>query len=76
MYSSTLAYIVDANNGRSATAVATNSAFRGVFAFIATEIAVPMQVRSLRSLLLAWFNSEFCFRMALVMVCLVFIQYL
>ncbi|KAJ3567084.1 hypothetical protein NP233_g6600 [Leucocoprinus birnbaumii] len=43
MYASTLAYIVDANNGRSATAVATNSAFRGFFAFIATEIAVPMQ---------------------------------
>lgn len=44
IYSSTLAYIVDANVGRSSTAVATNSAFRGVFAFVATEIAVPMQV--------------------------------
>ncbi|KAF5347001.1 hypothetical protein D9756_011026 [Leucocoprinus leucothites] len=43
MYASTLAYIVDANNGRSATAVATNSTFRGLFAFVATEIAVPMQ---------------------------------
>ncbi|KAJ2914730.1 hypothetical protein MD484_g5667, partial [Candolleomyces efflorescens] len=43
IYSSTLAYIVDANVGRSSTAVATNSAFRGVFAFVATEIAVPMQ---------------------------------
>lgn len=43
-YASTLAYIVDANNGRSAVAVATNSAFRGIFAFVATEIAVPMQV--------------------------------
>ncbi|KAL9715585.1 hypothetical protein Ac2012v2_000027 [Leucoagaricus gongylophorus] len=42
-YASTLAYIVDANNGRSAVAVATNSAFRGIFAFVATEIAVPMQ---------------------------------
>ncbi|KAJ7855039.1 hypothetical protein B0H14DRAFT_2755751, partial [Mycena olivaceomarginata] len=41
----TLAYIVDANNGRSATAVATNSAFRGIAAFIATEVAVPLQVR-------------------------------
>ncbi|KAJ7889930.1 vacuolar DHA amino acid exporter [Mycena olivaceomarginata] len=39
----TLAYIVDANNGRSATAVATNSAFRGIAAFIATEVAVPLQ---------------------------------
>ncbi|KAF6759117.1 vacuolar DHA amino acid exporter [Ephemerocybe angulata] len=43
IYSSTLAYIVDANNGRSSTAVACNSAFRGLFAFVAIEIAVPMQ---------------------------------
>ncbi|KAF7373494.1 Vacuolar DHA amino acid exporter [Mycena sanguinolenta] len=43
-YTSTLAYIVDANNGRSATAVATNSAFRGVSAFVATEVAVPLQI--------------------------------
>jgi hypothetical protein len=43
-YSSTLAYLVDANNGRSSTAVASNSAFRGFFAFVATEIAVPLQV--------------------------------
>ncbi|TFK31058.1 major facilitator superfamily domain-containing protein, partial [Crucibulum laeve] len=42
-YTSTLAYIVDANNGRSSTAVATNSAFRGLSAFVATEIAVPLQ---------------------------------
>ncbi|KAF7344182.1 Vacuolar DHA amino acid exporter [Mycena venus] len=42
-YTSTLAYIVDANNGRSATAVAANSAFRGIGAFVATEIAVPLQ---------------------------------
>jgi hypothetical protein len=39
-----LAYIVDANAGRSSSAVATNSVFRGVFAFISTETAVPMQV--------------------------------
>ncbi|PPR05871.1 hypothetical protein CVT24_006625 [Panaeolus cyanescens] len=43
IYSSTLAYIVDANNGRSSTAVAANSAFRGISAFVATEIAVPLQ---------------------------------
>ncbi|KJA16284.1 hypothetical protein HYPSUDRAFT_147887 [Hypholoma sublateritium FD-334 SS-4] len=43
IYSSSLAYIVDANVGRSSTAVAGNSAFRGIFAFIATEIAVPLQ---------------------------------
>ncbi|RDB15304.1 hypothetical protein Hypma_004735 [Hypsizygus marmoreus] len=42
-YSSTLAYIVDANAGRSSTAIATNSAFRGFSAFVATEIAVPLQ---------------------------------
>ncbi|KAF9502098.1 vacuolar DHA amino acid exporter [Pleurotus eryngii] len=43
IYASTLAYIVDANNGRSSTAMASNSAFRGVSAFAATEIAVPLQ---------------------------------
>ncbi|KZT12154.1 MFS general substrate transporter [Laetiporus sulphureus 93-53] len=43
IYTSTLAYIVDANAGRSSSAVASNSFFRGVFAFIATEIAVPLQ---------------------------------
>ncbi|KAF7767901.1 hypothetical protein Agabi119p4_7144 [Agaricus bisporus var. burnettii] len=43
MYSSMLAYIVDANAGRSSSAVATNSVFRGIFAFISTETAVPMQ---------------------------------
>jgi len=44
IYASTLAYIVDANNGRSSTAVAANSCFRGLAAFIGTEIAVPLQV--------------------------------
>ena len=43
-YSGILAYLVDANNGRSSTAVALNSVFRGVFAFVATEITVPLQV--------------------------------
>ncbi|TFK81687.1 MFS general substrate transporter [Polyporus arcularius HHB13444] len=43
IYTSTLAYIVDANNGRSSSAVATNSAFRGGTAFIAAEVAVPLQ---------------------------------
>lgn len=43
IYSSTLAYIVDANTGRSSSAVASNSCFRGSFAFIAAEIAVPLQ---------------------------------
>jgi MFS family permease len=43
IYTSTLAYIVDANTGRSSMAVAANSSFRGLFAFVAAEIAVPLQ---------------------------------
>ncbi|TFK81569.1 vacuolar DHA amino acid exporter [Polyporus arcularius HHB13444] len=43
IYTSTLSYVVDANNGRSSSAVATNSAFRGGTAFIAAEVAVPLQ---------------------------------
>jgi hypothetical protein len=43
IYSSTVAYLVDANPGRSSAAVATNSCFRGVAAFAFTEAAVPMQ---------------------------------
>ncbi|KAF8441022.1 major facilitator superfamily domain-containing protein [Boletus edulis BED1] len=43
IYASTLAYIVDANVGQSSSAVATNSSFRGMSAFIAVEIAVPLQ---------------------------------
>ncbi|KAG6372759.1 major facilitator superfamily domain-containing protein [Boletus reticuloceps] len=43
IYTSTLAYIVDANVGQSSSAVATNSSFRGMSAFVAVEIAVPLQ---------------------------------
>ncbi|THV03488.1 vacuolar DHA amino acid exporter [Dendrothele bispora CBS 962.96] len=43
VYTSTLAYLVDANVGRSSTAIALNSAFRGTFAFVALEVAVPLQ---------------------------------
>lgn len=43
IYAATLAYIVDANVGRSSAAVATNSCFRGTSAFIAAEVAVPIQ---------------------------------
>lgn len=46
IYSSTLAYIVDANNGRSSTAVACNSSFRGIAGCVAVEVAVPLQVRA------------------------------
>jgi hypothetical protein len=45
IYSSTVAYIVDANPGRSSAAVATNSCFRGVAAFVFTEIAVHCRTR-------------------------------
>jgi len=44
IYSSTLAYMVDANVGRSSTAVASNSFVRGFAGFVAAEIAVPLQV--------------------------------
>ncbi|KAG1745207.1 major facilitator superfamily domain-containing protein [Suillus lakei] len=43
MYTTTLAYLVDANPGRSCTAVATNSSFRGSLAFVSVLIAVPLQ---------------------------------
>ncbi|KAF5376823.1 hypothetical protein D9757_008896 [Collybiopsis confluens] len=43
VYASTLAYIVDANVGRSSSAAALNSTFRGTFAFVFEEVAVPMQ---------------------------------
>lgn len=43
IFSSELAYLVDANVGRSSSAVAFNSLFRGLGAFIAVEIAVPIQ---------------------------------
>lgn len=44
MYTSTLAYLVDANPGRSCPAVATNSSFRGSIAFVSVLVAVPLQV--------------------------------
>ena len=44
IYASTLAYIVDANVGRSSSAVAANASFRGLFSFVATEVAVSLQV--------------------------------
>lgn len=43
IYSSTLAYIVDANAGRSTAAVASNSSFRGIAGLVASEIAAPLQ---------------------------------
>lgn len=43
MYSSTLTYIVDANKGRSSTAVATNSSFRGITGLIVAQVSAPLQ---------------------------------
>lgn len=43
IYSSVLAYLVDANVGRSSSAIACNSLFRGFFAFLMTEIALPIR---------------------------------
>ncbi|KAI0941665.1 hypothetical protein AcW1_003491 [Taiwanofungus camphoratus] len=43
VYASAFAYIVDANTGRSSSAAASNSFFRGVFAFVALEAAVSLQ---------------------------------
>jgi hypothetical protein len=39
VYASTLAYIVDANPGRSASAIAVNSMFRGVLACISSQVS-------------------------------------
>lgn len=43
MYSVTLSYLIDANPGRSLGTAALNSLFRGVLAFVSSEIAAPLQ---------------------------------
>lgn len=43
IYSSTLSYLIDSNVGRSSGAVACNSATRGLLAFVASEVAGPLQ---------------------------------
>ncbi|KAF8884888.1 major facilitator superfamily domain-containing protein [Gymnopilus junonius] len=43
LFSIIMAYIIDANPGRSSTAAVAASAFRGVLAFTAAETAVPLQ---------------------------------
>ena len=45
IYASSLAYLVDANPGRSVAATASNSSFRGFAGMIAAEIASPLQER-------------------------------
>ena len=59
IYASTLAYVVDANVGRSSSAVAINSGFRGSLAFMSAEIAVPLQVRDLYRRLLSKLHGIF-----------------
>ncbi|KAK4057455.1 hypothetical protein OIO90_001524 [Microbotryomycetes sp. JL221] len=55
IYSSLLAYVVDANPGRSSSAVACNSLFRGVLACVASQVAEPIIV----PLGNGWFYSGF-----------------
>ncbi|WWC69996.1 uncharacterized protein I206_103940 [Kwoniella pini CBS 10737] len=43
IYSSTLAYLVDANPGISSSAVSLNSLFRGTMACVMSQIAVPIR---------------------------------
>lgn len=43
VYASAMAYVVDANAGRSVMAAACNSLFRGGFAFVFAEACVPLQ---------------------------------
>lgn len=43
VYSSTLAYLVDSNPGRSASAVSCNSFCRGVAACVMSQVAIPIQ---------------------------------
>ena len=42
IYASALAYLVDANPGRSIAATASNSSFRGFAGMIASEVASPL----------------------------------
>jgi MFS family permease len=43
VYSSTLAYLVDSNPGRAASAVACNSFMRGAVACVMSQVAIPIQ---------------------------------
>ncbi|KAL7413574.1 major facilitator superfamily domain-containing protein [Mrakia frigida] len=43
IYASALAFMVDSNVGRSSAAVACNSFFRGLFAFVLSECALPIR---------------------------------
>ncbi|OWZ47504.1 hypothetical protein C351_01971 [Cryptococcus neoformans c8] len=43
IYSSTLAYVVDANPGASSSAMSCNSMFRGICACVMSQVATPIQ---------------------------------
>ena len=43
IYASSLAYLVDANPGRSIAATASNSSFRGFAGMISAEVATPLR---------------------------------
>jgi len=43
IYASSLAYLVDANPGRSIAATASNSSFRGLAGMISSQIASPLR---------------------------------
>lgn len=57
IYTSLLAYIVDANAGRSSSAVSVNSFFRGLMAFAAAEVAIPLQVSYASQICICLFPS-------------------
>ncbi|KAM0748205.1 MFS general substrate transporter [Meredithblackwellia eburnea MCA 4105] len=57
IYSSTLAYLVDANPGRASSAVACNSLFRGVLAAAASQAAEPITDRIGNG----WYYTAFAF---------------
>ncbi|GAA5868553.1 hypothetical protein JCM3774_005426 [Rhodotorula dairenensis] len=70
IYSSTLAFIVDANPGRSSSAVACNSLFRGVLACAASQSAEPIlaKVGGNGAFYTGWAVILLCGQLALVVV--------
>ncbi|KDN52609.1 MFS general substrate transporter [Tilletiaria anomala UBC 951] len=70
-YSSVLSYLVDANKGRAAAAVSTNSVYRGAFACVASQIAGPLQDRMGDG----WFNTGWAVVLALAQAMLFLVAY-
>ncbi|KAF9265332.1 MFS general substrate transporter [Marasmius fiardii PR-910] len=75
VYTSTLAYLVDANVGQSSTAIALNSAFRGIGAFTITEIAVPMQAIILYLIFPGWMYTILAGLMAICGLLILTVSY-